>query len=46
MFKIIFNEIGFRMEFEFVKVEEGMCDGCVLYYVYVKKIVEEVKIFE
>jgi ribosome biogenesis protein SSF1/2 len=44
--KIILNEIGPRMELELVKVEEGMCDGRVLYHAYVKKTAEEVKTLE
>lgn len=44
--KIILSEIGPRMELELVKVEEGMCEGRVLYHAYVKKSAEEVKTLE
>jgi|TARA_B100001142_G_scaffold34004_1_gene30133 hypothetical protein len=40
--RIILQEIGPRMELELVKVEEGMCEGRVLYHAYVKKTEEEV----
>ena len=35
--KIVLSEIGPRMELELVKVEEGMCDGRVLYRACVQK---------
>ena len=44
--KIILQEIGPRMELELVKVEEGMCDGRVLYHAYVKKSADEIKTLE
>eukprot|EP00798_Chlamydomonas_sp_ICE-L_P030067 gene30067-35036_t len=36
-------EIGPRMELEIVKVEEGMCDGKVLYHAHVKRSATEIK---
>lgn len=36
-------EIGPRMELELMKVQEGLCDGPVLYHRYVNKTAEEVK---
>ena len=44
--KIVLSEIGPRMELELVKVEEGMCDGRVLYHAYVKKTADEIKTLE
>jgi len=44
--KIVLQEIGPRMELELVKVEEGMCDGRVLYHAYVKKTADEIKTLE
>lgn len=44
--KIVLQEIGPRMELELVKVEEGMCDGRVLYHAYVEKTPEEIKTLE
>ncbi|GAB4819744.1 hypothetical protein N2152v2_006790 [Parachlorella kessleri] len=34
-------EVGPRLELEVVKVEEGLCDGRVLFHKYVKKTAEE-----
>eukprot|EP00898_Chlorokybus_atmophyticus_P006457 jgi/Chlat1/6812/Chrsp51S06510 len=36
------HEIGPRMELELVKVEEGLCDGKVLYHGYIQRSEEEV----
>ena len=44
--KIVLSEIGPRMELELVKVEEGMCDGRVLYHAYVQKSADEIKTLE
>eukprot|EP00227_Mantoniella_beaufortii_P007604 CAMPEP_0197592628 /NCGR_PEP_ID=MMETSP1326-20131121/15198_1 /TAXON_ID=1155430 /ORGANISM="Genus nov. species nov., Strain RCC2288" /LENGTH=382 /DNA_ID=CAMNT_0043158349 /DNA_START=281 /DNA_END=1426 /DNA_ORIENTATION=- len=40
--RVILQEIGPRMELELMKVEEGMCEGRVLYHAYVSKTEEEV----
>ena len=39
--RIRLHEIGPRMELEVIKVEEGMCDGKVLFHRYVKKSKQE-----
>jgi ribosome biogenesis protein SSF1/2 len=44
--RVILQEIGPRMELELVKVEEGMCEGRVLYHAYVNKTEEEVVALE
>ena len=44
--RVILQEIGPRMELELMKVEEGMCEGRVLYHAYVKKTEEEVVALE
>ena len=44
--RVILQEIGPRMELELVKVEEGMCEGRVLYHAYVNKTEEEVLALE
>jgi ribosome biogenesis protein SSF1/2 len=44
--RVILHEIGPRMELELVKVEEGMCEGRVLYHAYVNKTEEEVVALE
>ena len=36
------TEIGPRMTMELVKIEDGLCDGEVLYHTYVSKTSEEV----
>lgn len=36
------TEIGPRMTLELVKIEDGLCDGEVLYHTYVSKTSEEV----
>ena len=40
--RVILQEVGPRMELELMKVEEGMCEGRVLYHAYVHKTEEEV----
>ena len=40
--RVILQEVGPRMELELMKVEEGMCEGRVLYHAYVQKTEEEV----
>lgn len=40
--RVILQEVGPRMELELMKVEEGMCEGRVLYHAYVRKSEEEV----
>ncbi|CAF1658301.1 unnamed protein product, partial [Didymodactylos carnosus] len=37
------TEIGPRMTLELLKIEEGLCDGEVLYHTYVKKTPEEIQ---
>tara|TARA_B110000977_G_C11089844_1_gene496318 strand:- start:6072 stop:7634 length:1563 start_codon:yes stop_codon:yes gene_type:complete len=44
--RVILQEIGPRMELELTKVEEGMCEGRVLYHAYVNKTEEEVVALE
>ena len=44
--RVILQEIGPRMELELVKVEEGMCEGRVLYHAYVNKTEDEVVALE
>lgn len=44
--RVKLQEIGPRMEMELVKVEEGMCEGRVLYHAYVDKTEGEVKELE
>jgi ribosome biogenesis protein SSF1/2 len=44
--RVKLQEIGPRMEMELVKVEEGMCEGRVLYHAYVDKTEDEVKELE
>jgi ribosome biogenesis protein SSF1/2 len=44
--RVILQEIGPRMELELAKVEEGMCEGRVLYHAYVNKTEEEVLALE
>jgi len=44
--RIILQEVGPRMELELMKVEEGMCEGRVLYHAYVHKTEEEVVALE
>ena len=41
--KILLKELGPRLDLELVKVEEGACEGRVLFHQYVEKTVEEVK---
>jgi ribosome biogenesis protein SSF1/2 len=36
------TEIGPRMTLELVKIEDGLCDGEVLYHTYVSKTAEEI----
>ena len=36
------TEIGPRMTLELVKIEEGLCDGEVLYHTYISKTSEEI----
>ena len=40
--RVILQEVGPRMELELMKVEEGMCEGRVLYHAYVNKTEQEV----
>jgi ribosome biogenesis protein SSF1/2 len=40
--RVILQEVGPRMELELMKVEEGMCEGRVLYHAYVHKTEAEV----
>ena len=35
------TEIGPRMTFELIKIEEGLCDGEVLYHAYISKTSKE-----
>ena len=44
--RVILQEVGPRMELELMKVEEGMCEGRVLYHAYVQKTEEEVVALE
>jgi ribosome biogenesis protein SSF1/2 len=44
--RVILQEIGPRMELELTKVEEGMCEGRVLYHAYVQKTEDEVVALE
>lgn len=37
------TEIGPRLTLELVKIEEGMCDGQVMYHTFVKKTAEELQ---
>lgn len=39
--RIRLSEVGPRLELEVIKVEEGLCDGRVLYHRYVKKSAKE-----
>ena len=41
--KILLKELGPRLDLELVKVEEGACEGRVLFHQYVEKTIEEVK---
>lgn len=41
--RIKLTEIGPRMELEVIKIEEGLCDGKVLYHTYESRTAEEVK---
>ena len=41
--RIKLTEIGPRMELEVIKIEEGLCEGKVLYHRYEERTVEEVK---
>ncbi|VDP09348.1 unnamed protein product [Soboliphyme baturini] len=38
----ILIECGPRMKLELLKIEDGMCDGSVLYHAYIKKTPEEI----
>jgi len=40
------HEIGPRLDLQLVKIEEGLCDGKVLYHAFVKKSKEEVEAME
>ena len=40
--RVVLQEIGPRMELELVKVEEGMCEGRVLFHAHVRKTEEEI----
>ena len=44
--RIRLYEIGPRMELEVIKVEEGLCDGKVLFHKYIKKSKKEVEVQE
>jgi ribosome biogenesis protein SSF1/2 len=37
------SEIGPRLKLKLVKIEEGICDGEVLYHEYLKKTPEEIQ---
>jgi ribosome biogenesis protein SSF1/2 len=37
------SEIGPRLKLKLVKIEEGICDGEVLYHEYMKKTPEEIQ---
>ena len=39
--RVVLQEIGPRMELELVKVEEGMCEGRVLFHAHVRKTEEK-----
>jgi len=41
--KIQLKELGPRLDLELIKVEEGCCEGRVLFHQYVEKTVDEVK---
>jgi ribosome biogenesis protein SSF1/2 len=40
------QELGPRIKFQLVKIEDGVCDGAVLYHSIVKKSEEEIEVLK